>query len=46
MKAFDAYISELEDLKILLEEKMVNAIPMAVPIEVGMGTGQNWLEAH
>jgi DNA polymerase I-like protein with 3'-5' exonuclease and polymerase domains len=29
-----------------VEERMKNAIRMEVPVEVSMGTGSNWLEAH
>ncbi|MEL6923854.1 MAG: DNA polymerase, partial [Bacteroidota bacterium] len=44
---FDAHRSELEALKPLIEDKMKNAIPnLKVPILVGIGEGQNWLEAH
>jgi len=44
---FDAYKPELEELKVLVEENMKNALPgLKVPIVVGMGTGNNWLEAH
>ncbi len=43
---FDAHLSELDELKALVAEGMKNAMPMAVPIEVEMGTGANWLEAH
>ena len=44
---FDIYKPELEILMPLIEEKMKNAIPgLKVPIVIGMGTGQNWLEAH
>lgn len=43
---FDAYKDELAELKKLVEDRMKNAIPLKVPIEVGMGTGNNWLEAH
>jgi len=43
---FDVFKDELEDLKPIVKEKMVNAIKMNVPIEVEMGTGDNWLEAH
>jgi DNA polymerase-1 len=25
---------------------MKNALPLAVPMEVGIGIGKNWLEAH
>ncbi len=43
---FDAHKTELAEIKIIIGDKMKNAIPMEVPIEVEMGTGQNWLEAH
>ena len=43
---FDAHKDELELLKDKVEYYMANAIPMKVPLEVGMGTGENWLEAH
>lgn len=44
---FDAHLSELEALQTLVVEGMKNALPsLSVPIEVGMGTGVNWLEAH
>jgi DNA polymerase I-like protein with 3'-5' exonuclease and polymerase domains len=25
---------------------MREALPLAVPVEVGIGVGENWLEAH
>ena len=44
---FDAYLKELDELKVLVESGMKSALPdLTVPIEVGMGTGNNWLEAH
>ena len=43
---FDAHKDELEDMKKLVEDRMKDAIPLKVPIEVGMGIGKNWLEAH
>jgi len=44
---FDALISELEQLKEIVSEKMKNALPgLIVPIKVDMDTGNNWLEAH
>lgn len=44
---FDAKKTELEDLKVLVKEKMEGAIPnLTVPILAEMGTGSNWLEAH
>ena len=43
---FDAHKDELELLKEKVEGFMQNAMPLNVPVEVGMGTGDNWLEAH
>ncbi len=43
---FDLCASEKEEVLPLVEEKMKRAIPLDVPIEVEMGTGKNWLEAH
>lgn len=43
---FDVPHTELELVKPLIEEHMRNALPLKVPVEVGMGTGVNWLEAH
>lgn len=43
---FDAHKSEVEEIKPLIEKLMKDALPLKVPIEVGMGTGVNWLEAH
>ncbi len=43
---FDIYKPELEKLKPIIEKHMREAIPLKVPVEVGMGTGPNWLEAH
>ncbi len=43
---FDAHKNELEELKVLIYDKMVNAIPMNVIIEAEIGVGANWLEAH
>lgn len=43
---FDAYNDELEILKPKIEYFMKNAIPLEVPMEIGMGVGKNWLEAH
>ena len=43
---FDAYLDELDDLKAIVQDKMVNALPLSVPVVVEMNTGNNWLEAH
>ena len=43
---FDARLDELDTLKALVNEKMVNAMPLSVPVVVEINTGDNWLEAH
>ena len=44
---FDLYKPEEKELREMVEDKMKHAIPnLPVPIEVGMGVGENWLEAH
>ena len=43
---FDAHLDELDDLKAIVKDKMVNALPLSVPVVVEMNTGSNWLEAH
>lgn len=43
---FDVYKPELEEVKILVRSEMENAFIMDVPLDVDMGTGLNWLEAH
>ena len=43
---FDAHLDELSDLKSIVNDKMVNAMPLSVPVIVEINTGSNWLEAH
>lgn len=43
---FDACLDELEILKELVKDKMVNALPLNIPVVVELNTGENWLEAH
>lgn len=43
---FDVYKPELDEVKDIVTEKMKNALPLTVPIELGVETGDNWLEAH
>ncbi len=43
---FDVPNHEIEKLKPIIVENMRNAIKTSVPIEVEIGTGLNWLEAH
>ena len=43
---FDVYRPEEAEVRPLVAEKMSTAIQLDVPIEVEMGSGTNWLEAH
>lgn len=43
---FDMYREEQATVMPLIEEAMKTALPLDVPIEVEMGFGANWLEAH
>lgn len=44
---FDAPLNELNTVSELIKYEMTHAIPdLKVPIDVGLGTGNNWLEAH
>lgn len=43
---FDAHLDEIETLKAIVNDKMVNAMPLSVPVVVEINTGDNWLEAH
>jgi len=43
---FDCYKPELEAMKQLIKTEMENAYTMAVPLDVEVGIGENWLEAH
>jgi DNA polymerase-1 len=43
---FDLVKSEEKEVLPLVEEKMKTAIMLDVPIEVEMGVGKTWLEAH
>jgi len=43
---FDVHESELDVVKQKVVHFMENAISLEVPLEVGTGVGNNWLEAH
>ena len=43
---FDMPRDEEDQVKPVIEEAMKGALPLECPIEVEMGTGENWLEAH
>ncbi len=40
----DAWLPELEEVKQLLQNQMENAIELAVPLVVDIGTGKNWCD--
>ncbi|MEZ4798743.1 MAG: DNA polymerase I [Flavobacteriales bacterium] len=43
---FDVHLSEVEALKPIIQERMMGAVKMRVPLEIDMNTGANWLQAH
>ena len=43
---FDIYKPELEILKPLIKHEMENAFKLIVSLDVDLGLGENWLEAH
>jgi DNA polymerase-1 len=43
---FEVTSAELDQVRDLVQTEMVNALPLKVPIEIDIGVGDNWLEAH
>jgi len=43
---FDVHLSEIEKIKPMIKHEMENAIKLDVPLDVEIGVGDNWLEAH
>ena len=43
---FDVHNSELEKIQPMIKHEMENAFKMAIPLDVEIGLGKNWLEAH
>ena len=43
---FDIHHDELETLKPMIKTEMEGAYKLDVPLDVEVGIGQNWLEAH
>ena len=43
---FDIYKPELADLQTLIKTEMENAYQLTVPLDVEVGLGNDWLEAH
>lgn len=43
---FDVYKPELEAIKKMVKTEMENAYTLTVPLDVDLGVGNDWLEAH
>ena len=43
---FDVYNPEMDKLRTMVKSEMENAYKMSVPLDVELGIGMNWLEAH
>ena len=43
---FDTPVEEAERVKEIVRREMTNALDFGVPLDVGIGEGANWLEAH
>lgn len=43
---FDVHKDEIAAMQKIVGDRMKNAMPLLVPVEVDMKTGENWLEAH
>ena len=43
---FDVHNAELEKIQPMIKYEMENAFIMDVPLEIEIGIGKNWLEAH
>ncbi len=43
---FDVPLGEAEKVKEIVTREMTTALDFGVPLEVGIGIGDNWLEAH
>ncbi len=43
---FDVYNPEMEKLKTMVKSEMENAYKLSVPLDVELGVGSDWLEAH
>ena len=43
---FDTPLEEVEKVKEIVRREMTSALDFGVPLDVGIGVGANWLEAH
>ncbi len=43
---FEVALSELDEVKEVVKEKMESAYQLSIPLSVDIGVGENWLDAH
>ncbi len=43
---FEVRKKEEKDVRKIVEKEMVEALPLSVPVQIDIGTGRNWLDAH
>jgi len=43
---FDTPLNEVDQVKEIVTREMTTALDFGVPLEVGIGVGSNWLDAH
>ena len=43
---FEVPPEEVDRLRVLVRAEMEGALPLGIPVEVGLDTGDNWLDAH
>lgn len=42
----DCHRDEEQQVRAIVEDAMLNALPLSIPIEIGIDRGTNWLDAH
>lgn len=42
----DCHRDEEQQVRAIVEDAMLNALPLSIPIEIGIDMGTNWLDAH
>lgn len=42
----DCHRSEEQQVRTIVEQAMLSALPLSIPIEIGIDAGTNWLDAH
>jgi len=43
---FDTPVEEVDKVKEIVKREMTSAMDFGVPLDVGIGVGSNWLDAH